>query len=137
MFFSNTSSISSRLREGPLPQAVAARIVTQLAGAVAHAHDQRVLHRDIKPANVLMRGDHPLLTDFGVARLGASRLTATGDQLLGLDKELNLANTTAPDLDIVPGNSNFAEAAVGNNSAATRRTNRAGASMPCLLRTRW
>src|SRR3954468_1861988 len=48
-----------------------------LAGAVAYLHAQRIRHRDIKPANVVVRGDHPVLTDFGIA-FHRSNLTRGG-----------------------------------------------------------
>jgi WD40 repeat protein/serine/threonine protein kinase len=39
----------------PVPCELAARIVSQLADGVDHAHKQGVLHRDIKPANVMLQ----------------------------------------------------------------------------------
>lgn len=40
--------------EGPLPLAAVAHIGYQLAQALTHAHQQRVLHNDIKPANIIL-----------------------------------------------------------------------------------
>ncbi|MBK8536689.1 MAG: protein kinase [Candidatus Competibacteraceae bacterium] len=41
-----------------------------------------MIHRDIKPANILVRPDYTLiLTDFGIAHVGGSELTQTGDLL--------------------------------------------------------
>ncbi len=46
----------------------AARIVHDLAEALAYAHDQGVVHRDVKPANVMLDiEDRPHLMDFGLA----------------------------------------------------------------------
>ncbi|MCA8924751.1 MAG: serine/threonine protein kinase, partial [Planctomycetes bacterium] len=75
-------SLSQRLRRvGRCDALLAARIVAQLARGVAHAHERGVIHRDIKPDNVLLVGDTPRLTDFGLARLGERHLTQTGTVL--------------------------------------------------------
>jgi serine/threonine protein kinase/WD40 repeat protein len=57
-----------------------ARIGVQIASALAHAHDQRVLHRDIKPSNLLLdtRGT-AWVTDFGLAKEEGEDITRTGD----------------------------------------------------------
>ncbi|MEU5751630.1 serine/threonine-protein kinase [Streptomyces sp. NPDC047829] len=65
------------LREnGPFTPVAAALLTAQIADALAASHDDGVVHRDLKPANVLLRqtgGEmHPMLTDFGIARLADS-----------------------------------------------------------------
>jgi len=67
--FVDGGSLAGRLKGRPLPPRQGARLVQTLAGAVHHAHQQKVLHRDLKPANVLLAADGtPKVTDFGLAR---------------------------------------------------------------------
>ncbi|WP_309094123.1 serine/threonine-protein kinase [Streptomyces sp.] len=65
------------LREnGPFTPVAAALLTAQIADALAASHADGVVHRDLKPANVLLKQYdgrmHPLLTDFGIARLADS-----------------------------------------------------------------
>ncbi|MEZ6095286.1 MAG: protein kinase [Pirellulaceae bacterium] len=55
----------------------AAQIMVQIADAIQHAHSRGILHRDLKPANILMDGEVPKVTDFGLAQ----RLEEIGDEL--------------------------------------------------------
>lgn len=76
---------------GRLEPAQVVRVVTPVAEALASAHRRGVLHRDVKPSNVVFTGDgEPLLTDFGVARLGdAEPLTDQRGAALGTAEYLD------------------------------------------------
>ncbi|MFE0135065.1 protein kinase [Streptomyces sp. NPDC059037] len=62
---------------GPFTPVAAALMTAQIADALAASHADGVVHRDLKPANVLLKQEadgsmHPMLTDFGIARLADS-----------------------------------------------------------------
>jgi eukaryotic-like serine/threonine-protein kinase len=54
-------------------------LATQILAALRFAHNHGVVHRDIKPHNVVVSPDGRLkVTDFGIARAGASQMTEVG-----------------------------------------------------------
>ena len=59
----------------------AANMCSQIADALAYAHEQKMLHRDLKPGNLMLDHDGTVwLTDFGLVKnLTNQTLTRTGD----------------------------------------------------------
>ena len=65
--------------EAPMPQERVIDIGTQILEAAGFAHRHGVIHRDFKPHNVIVDElGHAKVTDFGIARAGASEMTETG-----------------------------------------------------------
>lgn len=83
-------TLQSLVDDGVFDDDQSARIVRDVARAVAYAHREGIIHRDLKPDNILLsRDEHPLVTDFGLAKwhregsvLSRIGLTRTG-QVLG------------------------------------------------------
>ncbi|HEY3280286.1 MAG TPA: serine/threonine-protein kinase [Gemmatimonadales bacterium] len=71
MSFVEGETLGARVRrEGALKPHDAARILREVAWALAYAHGQGVVHRDVKPDNILLEREagRALVADFGIAR---------------------------------------------------------------------
>ena len=68
--------------QGPLDQETVVDIGIQILRAASFAHRHGVIHRDLKPHNVMLDdGGTAKVTDFGIARAGASEMTEAGSIL--------------------------------------------------------
>lgn len=84
MEYLSGATLRDLMNKGPMPLDLALDTATQMAEALAFAHEHGVIHRDVKPANVVVTGQNGRikLTDFGIAHLANSEHTHTG-QMLG------------------------------------------------------
>ena len=56
-----------------------AHVLAETAEALDYAHGKGIIHRDVKPGNVMLADDGAVkIMDFGIARVGSTKLTQTG-----------------------------------------------------------
>ena len=74
MEFLDGVSLTSIVRQGPVPVPRAVAIVSQMLDGLEHAHNAGVVHRDLKPDNIMLveregRADVVKILDFGIAKV--------------------------------------------------------------------
>ncbi len=70
MAYVDGETLAQRVRtRGPLPNNEGARVLREVAWALAHAHERGLVHRDVKPDNILLESGsgRVMVADFGIA----------------------------------------------------------------------
>jgi tetratricopeptide (TPR) repeat protein/predicted Ser/Thr protein kinase len=84
-------------------------ILIQVLDGLAYAHQRGIVHRDIKPQNIMVLRDRTVkIVDFGIARMGNTGLTKTG-QVIGT---INYMSPEQINAQAVDGRSDIFSAAV-------------------------
>ncbi|MBI3405255.1 MAG: serine/threonine protein kinase, partial [Acidobacteria bacterium] len=95
--------LSQQIPEGGMALEAVLRIGTQVAAALAHAHERNIVHRDLKSANVVITPEgQAKVLDFGLAtRQSAQQLTELTRSQKSLEATQGLGGTLsyiAPEL---------------------------------------
>jgi serine/threonine-protein kinase len=85
------------VRRAPLSVVTAARLMREMASALAYAHGRGIVHRDIKPENVLLSDGVAMITDFGVAMAVDSAIAKGGRRLTGAGVSLGTPAFSPPE----------------------------------------
>ena len=102
MSFVDGETLGARVRrESALKPHDAARILREVAWALAYAHGQGVVHRDVKPDNILLeRGSgRALVADFGIARSVQAYVLSGEHELVGTPEYMSPEQAAGDALD--------------------------------------
>jgi eukaryotic-like serine/threonine-protein kinase len=78
--------VEGQAPRGPMPLEDALRFASQIAEALAAAHEKNIVHRDLKPANIKIRPDGTVkVLDFGLAKALPEPSTAEEHSILSTD----------------------------------------------------
>jgi hypothetical protein len=81
MSYIDGETLTQRVQgRGPLSASEGARVLREVAWALAYAHGQGVIHRDVKPDNILLEAGsgRALVADFGIASHAEDRASESG-----------------------------------------------------------
>ncbi len=86
---------------GPLPPSEGARVLREVAWALAYAHGQGVIHRDVKPDNIMLEAasGRVLVADFGIAGLVRGAAGLGGGEVIGTPEFMSPEQALGEELD--------------------------------------
>ena len=95
--------LAAMVPEGGLPTDAVLRYGTQIADALAHAHDRGVIHRDLKTSNVMITPEgRAKVLDFGLAKKlrdeDLAEVTRSGKALTQAGAVVGTLHSMAPEL---------------------------------------
>jgi hypothetical protein len=102
MSFVDGETLGARVRrDGALKPHDTARILREVAWALAYAHGQGVVHRDVKPDNILLEraAGRTLVADFGIARLVQAAHMSGDAELVGTPEYMSPEQASGEPLD--------------------------------------
>jgi serine/threonine-protein kinase len=100
--------LREELRQGPMDELLAIKIMKQTCSALAEAHDLDIVHRDLKPDNILLtefRGENHFvkILDFGIAKItnqeGSEKQLTQAGIVYGTPEYLSPEQAQAKNLD--------------------------------------
>ncbi len=99
MSFVDGETLAQRVRSrGPVSASEGARVLREVAWALAYAHTQGLVHRDVKPDNILLESStgRAIVADFGIA---AAAGDVTGDGVAGTPEFMSPEQALGGDID--------------------------------------
>lgn len=67
--YAEDGSLDDKLKKiGKFPIEQAVELTIGILNGLDYLHSKNIIHRDVKPQNILLQGDTPRLTDFGISR---------------------------------------------------------------------
>lgn len=75
-------NLAARFRTGRIAEPELRALGAEIADGMQAAHARGTVHRDLKPGNVMLRGSHPTIVDFGIAKsLGTTSAVVTSRRI--------------------------------------------------------
>ncbi|HEX7123548.1 MAG TPA: serine/threonine-protein kinase, partial [Gemmatimonadaceae bacterium] len=133
MSYVEGETLGQRLRtRGPLPPAEAARVLREVAWALAYAHGRGIVHRDVKPDNILLEAGtgRALVTDFGIAQGDADVAITDPGKVMGTAQFMSPEQAAG---DAVDGRSDIYALGVVGYLAVSGRLPFESSNLPALL----